>query len=117
MREANAVVVRCGVLLLVTVCASLSFAVDWDSPIRVILALVFLLFVPGLAIAELIGIRAALHRFALATGTSLAVQTLVAVVLLYAGVFSVAWVFGITAGLTVIALAVTVVDNTRHADA
>jgi uncharacterized membrane protein len=115
MLVANGVVLRCGALLLVTVSVVVSYALGWNSPIRHALAFAFLLFVPGLALAELVGITEALHRFALATGTSLALETLVAISLLYAGAFSVALVLAITAGLTVVALAFTVAAQVREA--
>ena len=65
-------------------------AADWESPIRTALALSFLLFVPGLALTMLLRIRDPLHQLAIATGASLAIETLVATALLSAGAFSAA---------------------------
>lgn len=77
---------------------------DWDSPIRVALTIAFLLFGPGLALAELLEIEDPVRRLALATGASLALETLIATALLYTEVFSADAVCGIIVGLTCLAL-------------
>ena len=79
---------------------------DWDSPIRVVLTFGFLLFGPGLARAELLEIDDPVQRLALATGASLAIETLVAVTLLYWGLFRPVAALAIVAGLTCVALLV-----------
>jgi uncharacterized membrane protein len=115
VREGNSVALRSGALLLVTAGATVSFAADWQSPGRVIIGLGFMLFVPGLAIAEMLGVSETLHRLAIATGASLAVETIVAVAMLYAGVFTVARAFAIVVGLTSIAVLVALVRAYRSA--
>lgn len=79
---------------------------DWDSPIRVALTFGFLLFGPGLALAELLEIDDPVQRLALATAASLAIETLVAVALLYSGLFRPDAAVAIVASLTCIALLV-----------
>ena len=66
----------------------LAAVVDWRSPIRAMLALSFLLFGPGLVIAELLGIHELPLRVTVAFSASLAIDTLVALSLVYAGHFS-----------------------------
>lgn len=97
--------IRLVALTLAAQAAALAFATDWDSPIRIVLVLGFLLFVPGLAIAELLGIREPLRQLAIAAGASLAVETLVGIGLLYAGLFSARSAFAIVVVLTVAAVA------------
>lgn len=92
-------------LALVSAACAAAFAADWQSPLRVALSLAFLLFVPGLAIADLLGVTDHLERLAIATGASLALETLVAVALIYAGVFSGGLALGIVVGVTLVAAA------------
>lgn len=75
-------------LAVATLLVAAVVAAGWDSPIRTALALGFLLFVPGLALTTLLRIRDPLHQLAIATGASLAIETLVATALLCAGAFS-----------------------------
>jgi hypothetical protein len=56
--------------LLITVASVLAVVVDWRSPVRTVLALAFLLFAPGLALAELLAIREPVQRLALVAGAS-----------------------------------------------
>lgn len=108
-RDLTPVVLRSCAMLAVTSAAALAVAVDWDSPIRTALVLGFLLFVPGLALAALLGVEDPLHRWALATGVSLAVETAAGLGLLYAGWFSVDRVLAVVATITEAVLAVTFV--------
>ena len=64
---------------IVAILATIAVALDWDSPLRVVLVLLFLVFGPGLAIAELLRIRDPVAQIALATAASLAIETIVAV--------------------------------------
>ena len=73
---------------------------DWRSPLRVALTFAFLLFGPGLAVAELLSVRDVAQRLALATGLSLAIETLVGLVLLYAGAYSAALTLAIVLALS-----------------
>jgi hypothetical protein len=100
-------------ILLVTAASTLAVALDWRSPLRTVLALGFLLFVPGLALAELLVIREPVQRLAIATGASLGVETVLAATLIYARAFSLGLTLSLLAGLTVGALAVAVV-RARH---
>ena len=93
-------------LALVTSAASLAFAIDWHSPVRVMLVFSFLLFAPGLALAEALEIRSPVQQFALAVAVSLGIETLVAVALIYAGEFSVGLAFATVVVFTALALAV-----------
>lgn len=85
---------------------------DWRSPVRVALALAFLLFGPGLAVAELLSVSDTAQRFALATGLSLAVETLVGVALLYAGAYSGGLTFAIVLVFSAAVLATALVRAT-----
>lgn len=96
---------RLALVLGVTLGCVALYAADVDSPVRVVLALGFALFAPGLAIAELLELPGWVPRVALATAASLAIETLVVVALLYAGAWSVGAALGIVAALTVAAAA------------
>jgi uncharacterized membrane protein len=108
-RRVERVVLRLSAMLALTSATTFAVAIDWDSPIRTTLVLGFLLFVPGLALAALLGVEDPLHRWALATGVSLAVETATGLGLLYAGWFSVDRVLAIVGTITLAALVVTVV--------
>lgn len=87
---------------------------DWDSPLRVALTIGYLLFVPGLALTEVLEIDDPVLRLALATGASLALEALVAVVLLYAGVFSAEAACAIVVGFTCLALLLALLRRGWH---
>lgn len=107
--------VRLAALALMSLLTLTVVALDWESPIRTALTLVFALFVPGLALGELLGIRDPAQLLALATAASLAVETLVAVGLLYAGLFSALAAIAIVVGLTLLAVAASVLRRDRAA--
>ena len=90
-----------------TAVAAASYATNWHSPVRVAVTVVFLLFLPGLALAELAPLADAAERLVLGIGASLAFETLLAVAFLYAGFFTPGRVFAValvaTAGFTAIA--------------
>jgi uncharacterized membrane protein len=115
MGHVDAVVLRSGALLAVAAAAAVAFAADWDSPVRTVLGLGFLLFVPGLAIAEMLAIRDPLNRLALATGASLAVETVAGLALLYAGAFSEGRTLAIVLAVTVGSIAVALRRHRRAA--
>jgi hypothetical protein len=75
-------------VLLATGVAGVSYITDWKSPSRVAITLMFLLFLPGLAVSDIARVRDGLLRLVVAIGASLALETLVAVTLLYAGLFT-----------------------------
>jgi uncharacterized membrane protein len=89
-------------------------AIGWVSPLRVVAVLVFLLFGPGLAVAELLDVRDVAQRLAIATGVSLAVETLVGLALLYAGAFSAELTLAIVLALSALLLAVAWLRATRR---
>jgi GT2 family glycosyltransferase len=92
--------------LLITVASVLAVVADWRSPVRTVLALVFLLFAPGLALTEMLAIREPAQRLALVAGASLGLDTVVALTLVYAHAFSINLALILLAGLTLAALAV-----------
>jgi uncharacterized membrane protein len=108
-RHVERFLLRLSAMLAVTSAAALAVAIDWDSPIRTMLVLGFLLFVPGLALAALLGVEDLLHRWAMATGVSLAVETATGLALLYTGWFSVDRVMAIVGTITLAALVLTLV--------
>ncbi|MDX6676921.1 MAG: hypothetical protein QOE31_973 [Solirubrobacteraceae bacterium] len=89
---------------LAAILAMIAIAAEWDSPVRAVLTFALVLFLPGLAIGELLEIRDPVQRLALATGASLALATLVAVALFYAVRFSAETATGVLVGVTWIAL-------------
>lgn len=95
------VALHAAVILLLTGGCLASVATGRSSPIRVVLSLSFLLFVPGLALAEALGIRDLAQRVAIGTIASLGVETLVALALVYAHAFSIGLAMPILAALTV----------------
>jgi hypothetical protein len=100
-------------ILLIGGAAGAVFAIGWHSPVRVVLALGFLLFGPGLAFGELLEVREPVRLLALATGASLALETIVGVALLYAGAYSAGLAFAIVLAISAAALAAAVVRTVR----
>ena len=84
----RAAALRVVAVAVVTLAATLAFAADWQSPVRVVLVISFLLLAPGLAVAESLEIRGPSQQLMIAAGASLAIDTLVATSLLYADLFS-----------------------------
>lgn len=101
--------VRLGVLALVAIAAMAAVAADWQSPLRTALVIGFALFVPGLALAELLEIEDRAQRLAIAIGASLAIETLVTVALLYTGLFSADVACAVIFGLTFVTLVAAVI--------
>ena len=106
---------RCLALLVATPVAAACYWTNWHSPVRVAIMLVFLLFLPGLAIAELAGVPDALERLVVALGASLALETLVAVAFLYAGLFTPGRVLSVVLVSTAMAAAVAAIRVPRPA--
>jgi uncharacterized membrane protein len=100
--------VRPGVIVIVTALAAASYAIDWRSPLRFAITLLFMLFIPGLALSELVPLPGHLERLVFALGTSIAIETLLAVLLVYTGMFTPGRVFAAVAGLAVAAAAARV---------
>jgi uncharacterized membrane protein len=111
--EVRRVLLHSGAILVLGGAAGIVFASGWHSPVRVVLTLGFLLFCPGLALAELLGVRDPVQRVAVATGASLALETLVGVALLYAGAYSAALAFMIVLALCAATLAAAIVRTLR----
>jgi uncharacterized membrane protein len=107
------VLLHSGGILLVGGATAAVFAGGWHSPVRVVLALTFLLFGPGLALGELLDVREPVQRLALATGASLALETLVGVALVYTGAYSAELAFAIVLALSGAILAAAVVRTVR----
>jgi hypothetical protein len=82
-------------LLGFTAVAAASYSTNWHSPVRVAVTVVFLLFLPGLALAELAPLTQPVERLVVAIGVSLALETLLAVAFLYAGLFTPGRVFAV----------------------
>jgi uncharacterized membrane protein len=114
MSPTTSVLVRSALLSAVSVAATVASGAGWASPVRIVLVLAFLLFMPGLALAEMLEVRDPLRQMALATGASLALETLVGLVLVYAGAFSTQRTMLIVLALTLIAVVVSVVRTWRR---
>jgi uncharacterized membrane protein len=97
----------------VGVLAGALIALGWESPLRVVLALVFLLFGPGLAVAELLDVSDVAERLAVATGVSLGLETVVALGLLYAGAYSAGLIFAVILAVSVVLLGVAALRRPR----
>jgi uncharacterized membrane protein len=95
---------RAAIIVALTAGCLAAVATGWVSPVRVVLALGFLLFCPGLALAEVLDIRDLARRLAIAIGASLALDTLLSLLLVYAGAFSISVTVSILAALTLTAL-------------
>jgi uncharacterized membrane protein len=111
--DVRRVMLHAAAILLTGGAAGALFAIGWHSPVRVVLVLAFLLFGPGLALGELLELRDPVQRLAVATGASLALETIVGVALLYAGAYSPELVFAIVLGISAAVLAAAVVRSVR----
>ena len=100
-------------LLAATAACAIAIDVDWHSPVRTVVALGFLLFVPGLALAELLEIRDHVQRITIATAGSLAFETLLAVTLVYVHDFSIHLMLGVLYGVTAGVVAVAFIRSAR----
>jgi uncharacterized membrane protein len=105
---------RAALIVALTVGCITAVAYDWVSPIRAALALGFLLFCPGLALAEVLEIRDLAQRLAIATGASLALDALLSLLLIYLGAFSIPLAVSILGALTLAALAAGLVRALLH---
>lgn len=95
---------RAGVLAVLTAGCSLAASTGWHSPVRVVLAVVFLLFVPGWAVADLLAVADILYGVIIAVSLSLALDTIVSLTLLYVHAWSLRWATAILVVLTLCAL-------------
>ena len=92
------------------VTAALAFS-NVEHPIRTIFTLVFITFVPGLAIIRLVHLEGLTIRLLLAPPTSLAVAALVSAILVYSGIPS--WNLGLSA-LVSLTVGLVVADFARR---
>jgi uncharacterized membrane protein len=104
---------RGALIVLLTASCTATILAGWSSPIRVVLALSFFLFGPGLALAELLESRDLAQRLAIAPAASLGVETLVAILLLYMGAFSIGVAVAVLDGLTIAFLGVAALRALR----
>ena len=102
--ETRRVVLDSLAILTLGAASGAAFASGWDSPIRVTLALGFLLFGPGLAFGQLLHVRDPVQRLAIATGSSFALETLIALALIYSGAYSAGLAFGLVLAVTAAAV-------------
>lgn len=106
---------RVAIALMVTAGCVVAVTTGWVSPVRAVLALAFLLFCPGLALAELLEIDDVAQLLTIAIAGSLALDTLLALVLVYSGAFSAPLAVDILAAVTVAALITAVLRAARRA--
>jgi uncharacterized membrane protein len=105
-RGAAALYLRAGAAALVTAACVASAAAGWHSPLRTVVALVFLLVVPGWAVGELLGLASEpLYLLIAAIALSLSLDTCVSLSLLYAHAWSLSLATAVLVALTLAALA------------
>lgn len=105
---------RTAIIVALTAGCITAVATGWHSPIRVVLAVGFLLFCPGLALAEVLEVRDLALRVAIATGASIALDTLLSLLLIYTGAFSISLALAIIAALTLAAVAAALIRTVVH---
>lgn len=94
-------------VLVATAVSAACYWADWRSPARIAITVIFLLFLPGLALADLARVADALQRLVVALGASLALETLLSVAFLYTGFFTPGRVFAAVLLMTAAAAAAT----------
>ncbi len=102
--ESHWMIVRAVIIAAVTAGCIAAVATGWVSPVRVVLAVGFLLFCPGLALTEVLQIRDLAQRLAIAIGVSIALATLISLLLVYARDFSILLTVSILGAVTLTAL-------------
>jgi hypothetical protein len=88
---------------------SVLVAAGVHSPLRVVLALGFLLVCPGLAVLSLVGLPGAWDRYSAAIALSIALDTVVAGARIYAGAWSSGGALAILVAITLTATAANLV--------
>ena len=96
---------RAGACLAVRAGVSVTAAAGWHSPVRVVLALVMLLFVPGEGVAVGIGVTDPVEELAVAVAVSISLGAIVSLTLLYLHSWTLGLSMGILVAVTVIGLA------------
>ena len=76
------------VLLFSTLAVSLAAFLDWQSPLRPLITLLFMAVCPGMALLRVFGLRLPVSGWTLAIAFSLALDSAVGIALLYAGRWS-----------------------------
>lgn len=84
---------------------------NWQSPLRVWIALWFLVICPGMALQRLVGLRLPIQGWSLAIAFSLALDSLVGIILLYSGKWSWELGLGILVSLTIISAILDLLIN------
>ncbi|MHB0923436.1 MAG: hypothetical protein ACYC3H_05675 [Bellilinea sp.] len=84
---------------------------NWESPVRVWIALWFLVICPGMALQRLMGLRLGIQGWSLAIAFSLALDTLVGIILLYSGNWSWELGLGILVSLTIVSAILDLLVN------
>jgi uncharacterized membrane protein len=81
-------------------------AAGWHSPVRVVLAILMLMVVPGETIAMALAVRDSMEELVIAVGGSLSLSALVSVTLLYLQAWTLALATGILIAVSAGAIAV-----------
>jgi uncharacterized membrane protein len=102
---------RSGGIGALTAACVIAYALDWQSPIRTILGIAFLLLAPGLAVAENLRVRGVVLRLAFAPAISLALGTLIGTSLVYAGAYTPASALYALAILTIGLIALSLIPR------
>jgi hypothetical protein len=89
-------------LALIALVTGALVVIDAPSPLRSIVALVFLGIVPGLSIVNLFGLGDFTQKLVMSIGLSLALDTIVAGLAVYAGLWSPTGILGVLIGITVV---------------
>ena len=76
------------VLMLSTLTVSLAAFLDWQSPLRPLITLWFMIICPGMALLRVFRLRLAAAGWTLAIAFSLALDTAIGIALLYSGHWS-----------------------------
>lgn len=84
---------------------------NWQSPLRVWMALWFMVICPGMALQRLMGFRLSIQGWSLAIAFSLALDTLVGIILLYSGNWSWELGLGILVSLTIVSAILDLLIN------
>jgi uncharacterized membrane protein len=84
-------------------------AAGWHSPVRVVLAILMIVVVPGEAVAMALAIRDSVEELVVAVGGSLSLSALVSVTLLYLHVWTLALATGILIAVSAGGIAVAAV--------
>ncbi len=105
-RPLRALALRETAIVVASAACAITVATGWHSPVRTTLAIIFLLLIPGLSVAELLEVDDIVFRLTVGIGVSLAADSAVSLCLFYAHAWSVGRALAILLALTAGALAV-----------